>query len=130
VSGPSGRAPGWRPLAVMLGGSGVLHLVRPGLYEPLVPRRLGSARGWVYGSGLAELACAAALLRPRSRRAAGLASAALLVVVFPGNVQHAVTAARSARVSRGLRAATLVRLPVQLPLVRWALRVAREAGAG
>jgi uncharacterized membrane protein len=123
------RAPGWRPLALMLGGSGVLHLVRPQLYEPLVPRRLGNARAWVYGSGLAELACAAGLLTRRSRRVAGLVSAGLLVVVFPGNVQHAVTASRSARASRGARAATLARLPVQLPLVRWALRVAREAGA-
>jgi uncharacterized membrane protein len=35
----------WRAvgLAVALGGSGVLHLVRPGLYEWLVPPELG---GW------------------------------------------------------------------------------------
>jgi uncharacterized membrane protein len=111
----------------MLGGSGVLHLVRPQLYEPLVPRRLGNARAWVYGSGIAELACAAGLFTRRSRRVAGLLSAVLLVVVFPGNVQHAVTVTRSARASWGIRAATVARLPVQLPLVRWALRVAREA---
>jgi uncharacterized membrane protein len=57
-----------------------------------------------------------------------LASAALLVLVFPGNVQHAASALRSSRASRGYRAATLVRLPLQAPLVAWALRVAREAG--
>jgi uncharacterized membrane protein len=113
----------------MLGGSGALHLVRPQLYEPLVPRRLGSARAWVYGSGVAEIACAAGLLGRSSRRTAGLASAALLVVVFPGNIQQAVGAMRSSRASSGYRAGTLARLPLQLPLVAWALRVAREANA-
>jgi uncharacterized membrane protein len=111
----------------MLGGSGVLHLVRPQLYEPLIPRRLGRARAWVYVSGIAELVCAAGLLAPRSRRGAGLASAVLLVVVFPGNIQHAVIAMRSSRASSGYRAGTLARLPLQLPLIAWALRVAREA---
>jgi uncharacterized membrane protein len=102
--------------------------VRPQLYEPLVPRRLGSARAWVYGSGVAEIACAAGLLGRRSRRAAGLGSAALLMVVFPGNIQRAMTAMRSSRASTSYRAGTLARLPVQVPLIAWALRVARNAG--
>lgn len=124
------RRPGWRPLALLLGGSGVLHLVRPQIYEPLVPRRLGSARAWVVGSGVAEIACAAGLSRSQTRGRAALASAALLVVVFPGNVQHAVSALRSSRASTGVRVGTLARLPVQAPLVAWALRIAREASAG
>lgn len=122
------RRPGWRPLALLLGGSGVLHLVKPQIYEALVPRRLGAARTWVIGSGIAEIACAAGLSASRSRRPAAFASAGLLVVVFPGNIQHAVTAMRSARASTGYRAGTLARLPVQAPLVAWALRIAREAG--
>jgi len=122
------RRPGWRPLALLLGGSGVLHLARPQLYEPLVPRRLGDARAWVYGSGLAEIACAAGLSVARTRRRAGLASAVLLVGIFPGNIQHAVNALRSSRVSSGYRAVTLARLPLQAPLVVWALRVARGMG--
>jgi uncharacterized membrane protein len=121
--------PGWRSLALLLGGSGLLHLVRPQIYEPLVPRRLGDARAWVHGSGVAEIACAAGLSVARFRRPAALASAALLVVVFPGNIQQAMTAMRSQRASTGYRAGTLARLPVQAPLVAWALRVAREAGS-
>lgn len=127
MTGQRVRRPGWSGLALLLGGSGVLHLVKPQLYEPLVPRRLGAARFWVLGSGLAEILCAAGLLTPRTRRGAGLASAALLVVVFPGNIKHAVSAVSSSRASWGLRVGTLLRLPVQLPLVAWALRVAREA---
>jgi uncharacterized membrane protein len=122
------RAPGWRGLALLLGGSGVLHLVRPQIYEPLVPRSLGSARAWVLGSGVAEIACAAGLSTRSVRRPAALASAALLVAVFPGNIQHARLALRSSRASARYRAGTLARLPVQAPLVAWALRIAREAG--
>src|SRR3569833_493555 len=44
-----------RALLVLLGGSGLLHLLRPGGYEFLVPPELGPARPWVIGSGVAEL---------------------------------------------------------------------------
>ena len=122
-------APGWRPLALLLGGSGVLHLVRPQIYEGIVPRRLGSARAWVYGSGVAELVCAAALSHRRTRKTGAVASAALLAVVYPANVQMAVTAIRSPRASAAYRVGSLARLPLQFPLIGWALRLAREAGA-
>lgn len=107
----------------------MLHLVRPQVYEPLIPRSLGSARAWVLGSGVAEIACAAGLSTRSVRRPAAFASAALLVAVFPGNVEHARRALRSSRASTGYRAGTLARLPVQVPLVAWAVRVAREAGS-
>jgi uncharacterized membrane protein len=59
---------------------------------------------------------------PRTRRLAGWATAALFVAVFPGNVQMALDASdRSAL----YRAATYARLPVQVPLVVWAVQVAR-----
>src|SRR3982751_1926504 len=51
-------------LAALLGGSGVLHLVRPRTYEWLVPPEVGDARMWVTGTGVAEIATAA-LLSPR-----------------------------------------------------------------
>jgi uncharacterized membrane protein len=101
--------------------SGTVHLVAPRVFLPLVPRWLPARRGIVRWSGAAELVCAAGLLVPATRRPAGLASAALLVAVFPGNVQMAVDAR-----PRGpaYRAATVLRLPLQVPLVRSALRVA------
>lgn len=106
----------------------MLHLLRPRVYEPLIPRRLGNARRWVLWSGAAEIACATGLSVGKWRRPAALASAALLVLVFPGNVHHARSALRSARTSRSYRVATVARLPLQAPLVAWAVRVAREAG--
>jgi uncharacterized membrane protein len=113
-------------LAGLLTVAGATHLAAPRLYRPLIPRSLGDPDPWVLWSGVAELACAAALVPARTRRPAALATAALFVGVYPGNVQMAVDAHRH-RTSRGVRAATLVRLPMQAPLVWWALRVARTA---
>ena len=110
-----------RLLAGLLGGSGLLHLVAPRVYEPLIPPVLGSPRRWVHGSGVAELACALALTTARTRRAGAMASAALLVAVFPGNVWLAI------RPGRVPRAVAVARLPLQVPLVAWALAVRRSS---
>ena len=66
-------------LAALLGTAGVLHLRRPGIFRPLVPRVLGDPDPWVLGSGVAELVCAAALVAPPTRRLGGWASAAVRV---------------------------------------------------
>jgi uncharacterized membrane protein len=117
-------------LVALFATSGVLHLVRPQIFEAIVPRQLPERRGLVYLSGVAELACAVALLHPVTRKAAGWASAALLVGIFPANVQMAVTEGRRANRgtgSRSLQIATLVRLPLQLPLIRTALKATRRS---
>jgi len=117
-------------LAALLAGSGVVHLVRPQVFEGIVPHVLPHQRALVYVSGVAELACAAGLLLPATRRPAGWAAAVLLVAVFPANVQMSVDHGRRAgrrgdAVSRASFGATLARLPLQVPLVRTALRAAR-----
>ena len=116
-------------LALLFLTSGATHLVRPQVFEPLVPRALPRHRGIVYASGVAELTCAAGLLHPRTRRYAGLASAGLLVAILPGNVQMSASYGKRAQRSgtRGAQAAfagTLARLPLQWPLIRTALRAA------
>lgn len=110
--------------------SGVTHLVKPEVFEGIVPRALPAPRALVLVSGVAELVCAVGLLVPRTRRLAGPASAALLVAVYPANVQMAVDAVGAARrrttPARVARAAvTVVRLPLQWPLVRWAATAGR-----
>jgi uncharacterized membrane protein len=119
-----------RALAALLVGAGTTHLVRPGLYEPLIPPRLGPPRPWVLGSGVAELVCGAAVLLPGSRRVGALAAAALFVAVFPGNVQMALDSRRGARSWARRPAVAWGRLPFQVPLVLWALRIARAADPG
>jgi len=116
-------------LAALFLVSGTTHLVKPEVFEPLIPRALTTPRGLVHASGVAELVCGMGLLNPRTRRVAGWASAALLLAVFPGNVQMSVNHGRRAArrqdaTSRATFAATLARLPVQVPLIRSALRAA------
>ncbi|MEI8411145.1 MULTISPECIES: DoxX family protein [unclassified Kribbella] len=111
-------------LAALFGVLGTLHFVKPEPFEQIVPRALPRKKELVYASGVAELACAAGLLHPRTRRAAGLAGAALLVAVFPANVQMAMDTNRKG--SPTARAVAFARSPLQIPLIRAALRAARE----
>ena len=107
-------------LAVLFAVSGATHLVRPELFKPLMPAWVPAHDEVILGSGLAELACTAGLLVPATRRSAGLASAALLVAVFPGNLKMALDSTRTG--STRSRMVSLGRLPLQLPLIRVALR--------
>jgi uncharacterized membrane protein len=112
-------------LVSLFATSGTLHMVKPQFFEAIVPRRLPAPRALVYLSGVAELACAAGLLHPRTRAAAGWASAALLVAVFPANLQMAVTEGKRSSRGSGSPAkfvVTLARLPMQIPLIRTALK--------
>lgn len=114
-------------LAALLLAAGTTHLVAPRIYEGLIPRRLGNRRAWVLGSGVAELACGVAVAVPATRRLGALASAALFVAVFPGNVEMARTTSRGRGHSALRTAVVRARLPLQVPLVGWALRVASSA---
>lgn len=108
-------------LSAVLGGAGVLHVTSPGFYEALIPSFLPAPRAWIYASGLVEIACAALVAVPRTRRVGGWASAALLVAVFPGNLWMAYEPGDVPRW------AAVARLPLQVPLVLWAVQVARRA---
>lgn len=112
-----------RFLTALLAGAGVMHVVKPDPFDQLVPEQLpGSARAWTYGSGLAELAVAALLANPSTRRAGGVAAAGLFVGVFPGNLKMAWDWRHA---PRARQAVAYGRLPLQADLVARALTVAR-----
>ncbi len=115
-----------KALAGLLAVAGVAHVVAPAPFERIVPRVLPYRRELVLVSGAVEVACAAMLVHPRTRRVGGAASAALLVAVFPANVQMSVDALRSRRTSTWFTVGTLARLPLQVPLVRTALKASRH----
>lgn len=121
--------PAARSLARMLATMGTLHFVAPKPFDSIVPRALpGRARTWTYASGVAELAVAAAVACPRTRRAGGIAAAGLFAAVLPANAQMAYDWRHR---PTPLKAVAYGRLPLQVPLVLWALHVARQgAGAG
>jgi uncharacterized membrane protein len=110
-------------LAGILGISGVIHLARPETYEPIMPDLVPAHREVILASGVAELLCSAGLLHPSTRRLAGWASAALLLGVYPANIKMAIDAGQTD--NAGFKAAAWGRLPLQLPMIRSALRAAR-----
>jgi len=79
---------------------------------------------WTYVSGVAELAVAVTIANPKSRREGGLAAAALFVAVFPANVKMARDWSDRPAPAK---VAAVGRLPLQVPLVWWALKVAGSA---
>lgn len=116
---------GWsalRPSARLVLGafavSGAAHLVRPTLFRPLIPPALPRPHVWVVATGVAELACAVGLAR--GSRWAPAASAATLVVEWPGNWYHAFAVQRSSAPAV-LKVTLWLRLPLQVPMVRAAL---------
>ncbi len=114
-----------RVLAGILGASGVVHLLRPETYEPIMPDLVPAHREVILASGVAELLCAGGLLHPRTRRLAGLASVALLLGVYPANIKMAVDAGKTD--NTGFKAVAFGRLPLQLPMIRSAWKAARAS---
>lgn len=102
---------------------GLLHFAVPNPFDALIPNWLpGAARAWTYGSGVAELVTAGLIAAPATRRRGALVAAGLFVGVFPGNVQMAVDWADRSILEQ---AVAYGRLPLQLPLIVWALREAK-----
>ena len=113
-------------LAGVLAVAGLAHFIAPEPFEEIVPTPLADhGELLVQVSGVAELACAAGLLVPKTRRAAAAATALLFVLVFPANVQMALDGG-GGRVPAW---AAWARLPLQVPLLWWALRIRRSTGS-
>jgi uncharacterized membrane protein len=107
--------------------AGTMHFVRPRFYEAMVPPAVGNEREVVVISGLAELAGAAALLHPASRRLGRWWLLALLVAVFPANLHMAVNPEQihGLDLDRIPRWALWARLPLQPLAMLWVWRATR-----
>jgi len=116
-------------LAGVMAGAGVAHFVVPGFFEKIVPRVLGHEHLLVQASGVAELGCAALLANRRTARIGGWATVALLIAVFPANVQMAMdSGVGDGGFPANAAGVAWARLPLQIPLIWWAASIAR-AGA-
>jgi|SRR6185312_826212 uncharacterized membrane protein len=122
------RRPRAAGLAAVLTGAGILHFAVPASYDAIVPKQLpGAARTWTQLSGAAELVVAALIALPRTRRFGGLLAALLFICVFPANVKMAIDWSSK---PLWMRALAYGRLPLQIPLVRWAVLVYRGPARG
>ncbi len=109
-------------LVVCMVAAGANHFVSPAAYVAMMPDALPWHLELVWISGVAEILCGVGLIFERTRRAAGWALIALLVAVFPANVNMAVNQLPlgGEPVAPWLLWA---RLPLQLVLIAWAYLV-------
>ena len=110
-------------LAVVFVGAGVLHFVRPRMFEAIVPPSLPAPRALVLVSGAAEILGGIGLLVPAVREWAGWGLVALLIAVFPANLYMARESSRFRRLAP--RWVLLARLPLQAVLIAWVLWASR-----
>lgn len=106
--------------------AGVMHFVIPGEYVKIMPPYLPLHWELVYLSGVAEIVLGVALLVPRTRRWAAWGVIALLVAVFPANVQMAVDDIALFGATEGGGVLNWLRLPLQLVLIGWAYWYTRD----
>ncbi len=120
--------PGTWIVSGLMGTSGVVHLMRPETFEALMPPWLGPPTPWILASGVVELACAAGLLTRRGW--APRAAAVTLAVIWMGNIYYAVDVSSQPNTSPVVQAVAWLRVPLQVPLIRWALRSPVGPGGG
>ena len=105
--------------------AGVGHFVAPGLYRGMMPPWLQAHDLLIAISGVAEFVGGAGLLFPRLRRAAGIGLIALLVAVFPANVQMLLDH-RAGDGPLPMELLLWLRLPLQVVLIRWVWKVSKS----
>lgn len=108
-----------RLFGILFTFAGVMHFVKPRMYERIMPPYVPRHREMVYASGVAEIAGGLATLHPATRRAGSLWSIATLLAVFPANVHMTLNPDDYPAVPGGA-AALYGRLPVQALFIAWA----------
>jgi uncharacterized membrane protein len=101
-------------------GAGALHFIRPAPYESIMPEWIPAHRELVYASGVAEAAGGAALFADGTAKAGGWWLIAVLLGVFPANLNMALHPERYSGIPEALLWA---RLPLQALMIAWVYRV-------
>ncbi len=115
-------------LAAFLSGMTVLHVVQHEAFESMVPRWLpGNRAAWNAVATVAEGTSAALLVREDTAEVGAYLAAATMAGVYVSNVEAVRKGGYPVPGWLGSRAAAIARLPLQVPLLGWALRVAGRA---
>jgi uncharacterized membrane protein len=116
-------------VAAILGTAGVAHFAVPKAFDSVVPSWMpGDPRITTYVSGVTELASAALVMFPKTRRVGGMAALATFIAVYPANIWAALDGGmKDAPAPLNSAAAAWVRLPLQFPMFWWAWKTMQEA---
>lgn len=116
-------------LAAFFASTGTMHFLRPRFFEAIVPPAIEPRKQEAVAiSGVAEIAGAALVLHPASRRLGRWWLLALLVAVFPANLHMAVNPEqiRGLDMRRFPRWALWARLPLQPLAMLWVWQTTRR----
>ena len=98
-------------------GAGVNHFIHPAFYINLMPPWLPLHKEFVFISGICEVLFALLLLFPITRRLGAYCIIALLIAVFPANIQMLLDYYNDNNPMFWL---AIIRLPIQFVLIWWA----------
>jgi uncharacterized membrane protein len=104
-------------MAVLYVAAGIYHFVNPKFYQKIMPPYLPWHMPLIYISGVLEIAFALLLLPQSTRPMAAWLIIALLIAVFPANVQMLVNWWHKQHPKLWI---AILRLPLQLVLIYWA----------
>jgi uncharacterized membrane protein len=117
-------------LAAFFTFTGAMHFLRPRFFEAIVPPAIEAQKQEVVAiSGAAEIAGAALVLAPASRRLGRWWLLALLIAVFPANVHMAVNPEqiKGLDMRKFPRWALWARLPLQPLAMVWVWHATRAS---
>ncbi len=97
--------------------AGIKHFLNPDFFNSIMPPWLGWHQQLVYISGACEISFGLLLIPVKTRRIAAWCIIALLIAVFPANVQMMINYFHEHRPELWL---IILRLPLQIVLIWWA----------
>jgi uncharacterized membrane protein len=97
--------------------AGINHFVHPGFYEKIMPSYLPCHEALIRISGACEISFGLLLLPASTRRVASFFIIALLIAIFPANIEMAMNFWREQNHKLWI---AIARLPLQLVFIWWA----------
>lgn len=105
--------------SILLIVAGFLHFAKTSIYLKIMPSYLPAHRLLVWISGIAEIVCGILLLFPKTHMLGAYLTIALLIAVFPANVE--MTRKYYYHKKKGFWL-TIIRLPLQILMIWWVIQ--------
>ncbi len=112
-------------MALLYVAAGANHFLNPLMYKKIMPPWLGWHGALVAVSGACEILFGILLLFPQVRPLAAWCIIALLIAVFPANIQMVLNFLHR---KNPLLCLSILRLPLQLVLIWWAYSFTKPIG--
>ena len=113
------------PFAAFFAGAGVLHFRFPETYMRIMPKYMPLHRELVLVSGGVEIASGLGLIPKKTRKRSAQLVVATLIAVFPSNIEMTLHPENFPEIPAA-RASLIARLPLQILMIRWVLRAAKN----